>query len=37
MDCYKCMFKYPVYANRQKGQNKFMNYDSGNKICNLLM
>ena len=27
MDCYKCMLKYPVYSNRQKGQNKFMNYD----------
>ena len=27
MDCYKCMLKYPVYFNRQKGQNKFMNYD----------
>ena len=27
MDCYKCMLKYPVHSNRQKGENEFMNYD----------
>lgn len=33
MDCYKCMLKYPVHANRQKGQNEFMNYDKTGNLA----